>query len=525
MMPERAARTTFDPDRKPRARWPLNRGLSRPLRPPRVNILLVSPRNPDSFWSFKHVLRLAGKRAAFPPLGLLTVAAMLPADWNLRLVDVNVRALTDADLEWADWVFLSGMIVHAPSAHEIAARCVAMNRPLVAGGPLFTTGHGAFPEIRHFVLGEAEEVIAQLVEDMRRGDVKATYRAERFPDLTTTPIPRWDLVHLPDYVTMPVQFSRGCPYDCEFCDIVAMYGRVPRTKAPAQVVAELEALRRAGWRDMVFLVDDNFIGNKKRVRALLEELVQWRERTRTSIGFLTEASINLADEENLTRLMVRSGFRKVFVGLETPIAESLEECRKVQNRKRDLVDAVHTLQRAGLEVMGGFIIGFDNDPRDVFRRQFEFVQRSGVVTAMVGLLTALPQTRLYTRLAREGRIVADSIGDNTAAVLNFVPRLDRGQLFEGYRELMRSLYAPDNYYRRVRAFLSAWRPPRSRARLARSDLRAFAASLWMLGLRSRGRFAFWRLFWSTLLTQPAKFRAAMELAIVGHHFRTVAERL
>jgi radical SAM superfamily enzyme YgiQ (UPF0313 family) len=490
-----------------------------------VNILLVSPRNPDSFWSFRHVLRLAGKRAAFPPLGLLTIAAMLPTDWNLRLVDVNVRPLLDADLEWADWVLLSGMLVHAPSAHEIAGRCVAMKRPVIAGGPLFTTGYRAFPEIRHFVIGEAEEIIADVIADMRRGDVKPTYRAQRFPPLDATPIPRWDLMRLSDYVTMPVQFSRGCPYDCEFCDIVAMYGRVPRTKAPGQVVAELEALRRAGWRDMVFLVDDNFIGHKKRVRELLEELVRWRSRTRTSIGFLTEASINLADEDQLLRLMVRSGFRKVFVGLETPIAESLEECRKVQNRKRDLVGAVRTLQRAGLEVMGGFIIGFDNDPRDVFRRQFEFVQRSGVVTAMVGLLTALPQTRLYTRLAREGRILAESIGDNTAAVLNFVPRLDRGHLFEGYRELMRSLYAPENYYPRVRAFLVAWRPPRSRMRLAYSDLRAFAVSLWTLGLRSRGRLAFWRLFWSTLLTRPAKFRAAIELAIVGHHFRTVAERL
>jgi radical SAM superfamily enzyme YgiQ (UPF0313 family) len=490
-----------------------------------MKILLVSPSNPDSFWSFKHVLRFAGKRAAFPPLGLLTVAAMLPAHWDLKLVDVNVRPLRDEEIEWADWVFLSGMIVHAPSAHEIAARCAAMGREVVAGGPLFTTGHRAFPEIGHFVLGEAEGVIGELVDDMVRGTVKPIYRAAGFPNLDATPIPRWGLLRLSDYVTMPVQFSRGCPYDCEFCDIVAMYGRVPRTKAPAQVVAELEALRRAGWRDMVFLVDDNFIGHKKRVKALLAELVEWRARTRTSIGFLTEASINLADERDLLGLMVRSGFRKVFVGLETPIPESLEECRKVQNRKRDLVDAVREIQRAGLEVMGGFIIGFDNDPLDVFRRQFEFVQRSGVVTAMVGLLTALPQTRLYTRLAREGRILAESIGDNTAAVLNFVPRLDRTHLFEGYRELMRSLYAPDNYYRRVRAFLAEWHPPGARMRLAYSDLRAFVTSLWTLGLRTRGRFAFWRFFWSTLLTQPAKFRAAMELAIVGHHFRTGAERL
>jgi radical SAM superfamily enzyme YgiQ (UPF0313 family) len=491
----------------------------------KMKILLVYPRSPDTFWSFKHVLRFVAKRAAFPPLGLLTVAALLPPDWELKLVDTNVEPLEDHDIAWADWVFLSGMIVHKDSAHEIALRCAALGRPVVAGGPLFTTGHRDFPEIPHFVLGEAEDLVDALVGDMRAGQVKGTYRATAFPDVSRTPVPRWDLVELRHYVTMPVQFSRGCPFDCEFCDIVVMNGRVPRTKKPEQVIAELEVLRRAGWRDMVFIVDDNFIGNKKRVRELLGALVEWRERTRPGIGFLTEASVNLADQDDLLELMVRAGFKKVFVGLETPVTESLEECHKVQNSKRDLADAVRAIQGAGLEVMGGFIVGFDSDPLDIFRRQFEFIQRSGVVTAMVGLLTALPQTRLYERLAREGRMLADSIGDNTAAVLNFVPRLDRAHLFDGYRELMRSLYAPDNYYRRVRAFLSTWRPRGPGLRLAGSDVSAFLRSLWALGILRRGRRAFWRLFWETLLIRPRKFRVAMELAIIGHHFRTVAERL
>ena len=490
-----------------------------------MKILLVYPRSPDTFWSFKHVLRFVAKRAAFPPLGLLTVAALLPDDWELKLVDTNIEPLEDSDIAWADWVFLSGMIVHKDSAREIALRCAALGRTVVAGGPLFTTGHRDFPEIPHFVLGEAEDLIDVLVADMRAGRVKGIYRAASFPDVNHAPVPRWDLVDVSQYVTMPVQFSRGCPFDCEFCDIVVMNGRVPRTKQPRQVIAELEALRSAGWRDMVFIVDDNFIGNKKRVRELLGALVEWRERTHPGIGFLTEASVNLADQDDLLELMVRAGFKKVFVGLETPVTESLEECHKVQNSKRDLADAVRAIQGAGLEVMGGFIVGFDSDPLDIFRRQFEFIQRSGVVTAMVGLLTALPQTRLYERLAREGRMLADSIGDNTAAVLNFVPRLDREHLFEGYRELMRSLYAPDNYYRRVRAFLSTWRPRGPRLRLAGSDLSAFLRSLWALGVRLRGRRAFWRLFWGTLIARPRKFRAAMELAIIGHHFRTVAERL
>jgi radical SAM superfamily enzyme YgiQ (UPF0313 family) len=490
-----------------------------------MKVLLVYPRNPDSFWSFKHVLSFVAKRAAFPPLGLLTIAAMLPSDWELKLIDTNIAPLEDRDIAWADWVMLSGMIVHKDSVREIARRCAALGRPVIAGGPLFTTGHRDFPEIPHFALGEAENLIDELIADMRAGRVKATYRAAAFPDVSTAPVPRWDLVDVRHYVTMPVQFSRGCPFDCEFCDIVAMYGRVPRTKTPQQVIAELEALSRAGWRDMVFIVDDNFIGNKKRVRELLSALVEWRALARPTMGFLTEASVNLADQGDLLDLMVRAGFKKVFVGLETPVTESLEECHKVQNSKRDLLDAVRAIQGAGLEVMGGFIVGFDSDPLDIFRRQFEFIQRSGVVTAMVGLLTALPQTRLYERLTREGRMLADSVGNNTAAVLNFVPRLDRGRLLEGYRELMRSLYSPENYYRRVRAFLATWRPCGPRTRLAWPDVRAFLRSLWTLGVSRRGRLAYWRLFWATLIVQPRKFHAAMELAIMGHHFRTVAERL
>ena len=490
-----------------------------------MNVLLVYPRHPDTFWSFQHVLRFVGKRSAFPPLGLLTVAAMLPREWHVRLVDTNVASLRDADLGWADWVMLSGMIVHRESAREIAQRAAALGKPVIAGGPLFTTGHAGFPEIPHFVLGEAENVIAEVVGDMEAGAVKPTYRAGAFPELHETPVPRWDLIDMRHYVTMPVQFSRGCPFDCEFCDIVAMYGRVPRTKAPAQVVAELEALHAAGWRDMVFIVDDNFIGHKKRVRELLQALIEWRESRATPIGFFTEASVNLADEPKLLDLMVRAGFKKVFVGLETPVTESLEECRKVQNGKRDLVEAVRAIQRSGLQVMGGFIIGFDNDPRDIFRRQFEFVQSAGVVTAMVGLLTALPQTRLYTRLAKEGRMIAETIGDNTSAVLNFIPRLDREHLFDGYRELMRSLYAPENYYARIREFLSVWQPRGPRLRFARSDARAFLRSLWELGLLAPGRLAYWRLLWGTLIRSPRKLQAAMELAIIGHHFRVVARKL
>jgi len=490
-----------------------------------MNVLLVYPRNPDTFWSFKHVLRFVSKKAAFPPLGLLTVAAMLPPTWSLSLVDLNVSDLCDDDLRRADYVFLSGMIVHKQSAHEIATRCASFGKPVIAGGPLFTTGHHEFPEIPHFVLGEAEDVIGQLAADMERGAPQSVYRAVEWPDVRNTPVPRWDLIRMRDYVTMPVQFSRGCPFTCEFCDIVIMNGRVPRTKDPAQVVRELESLHVAGWKDMVFIVDDNFIGNRKRARELLGALIEWRGRVASKIGFLTEASVNLADHEELCELMVEAGFKKVFLGIETPSSSGLDECGKTQNSKRDLADVVQTLQRCGLEVMGGFIIGFDSDPPDIFARQFEFIQQSGVVTAMVGLLTALPQTVLYQRLAREGRLLAESCGNNTDAAMNFVTRLDRDLIISGYKELMRKLYAPGHYSRRIRAFLRALEPRGPAMRLSRSNLQAFLKSLWLLGVWHKGRRAYWGLFWWTLVSRPRKFAAAIELAILGHHFRRIANAL
>ncbi len=491
----------------------------------RMKILLVSPKTPTTFWSFKHVLRFVAKKAAFPPLGLITVAAMLPREWRLKLVDLNVEPIDDRQLRWADWVFVSAMIVHQESVREIARRCAALGKRVLAGGPLFTTGHEAFPEIPHFVLGEAEEIMPRLVADLQAGTVQPVYRAPRFPSIEQTPVPRYDLLRMRNYVTMAAQFSRGCPFDCEFCDIVVMNGRVPRTKSPEQFIAELETLRRLGWKDMVFVVDDNFIGNKARTKALLQEMIAWRERTRPAMGFLTEPSINLADDAELRALMVAAGFRKVFVGIETPSAASLAECHKLQNKGRDLVAAVQTLQRSGLEVMGGFIVGFDSDTGDIFKQQFEFIQRSGVATAMVGLLTALPQTRLYRRLKAEGRLLTESTGNNTAAALNFRPRLDRAWLENGYRELMLRLYEPRNYYRRIRVYLKNHQGAGERLRLSWRDCAAFVKSFWLLGVWHRGRWSYWRFVGGTMLCRPGQFRIAIELAIMGHHFRRVAASL
>ncbi len=490
-----------------------------------MKVLMVYPQNPDTFWSFKHALPFVSKRSAFPPLGLLTVAAMLPPDWEIKLIDLNVERLKESDLRWADYVMISAMIVHKASVNEIVARCNALRKPIIAGGPLFTTGHEQFPSVQHFVLGEAEECLPQLAADMRAGAVRPQYRAAARPDITRVPAPRWDLIDFRHYVTMAVQFSRGCPYDCEFCDIIIMNGRAPRTKTPHQLIGELETLRLQAWKDMVFLVDDNFIGDRKQTKLLLREMIAWRERVRPGMGFFTEASVNLAEDAELCDLMARAGFKKVFVGIETPVPQSLQECHKLQNKGRDLVESVRTLQRAGMEVMGGFIVGFDHDQQDIFKRQFEFIQRSGVVTAMVGLLQALPQTRLHQRLLREGRIETDATGNNTEAVLNFKTKLNREFLQAGYRDLMKKLYEPKAYYQRIRTFLDQHRPRGPRVPLSHADFKAFLKSFWVLGIAERGRHNYWRFFWSTLLRRPRQLRHGIELAVTGYHFRRVARKL
>lgn len=487
-----------------------------------MKILLVSPKTPPTFWSFRHVLQFISKKAAFPPLGLLTVAAMLPRDWSLKLIDLNVVPLTDRDLDWADYVMLSGMLVHADSARQVIARCIDRGKCLIAGGPLFTSGHERFPEVAHVVLGEAEDLMPELINDLRTGELKPIYRSDHFPDVSKAPLPRWDLIDLRHYATMPLQFSRGCPFNCEFCDVIVMNGRTPRLKSSAQMIAELESLRAAGWRTGIFIVDDNFIGHKTRVKELLHALIDWRRRTGVDTTFTTEASINLADDPELMHLMVQAGFKRVFVGIESPQAESLAECAKVQNTHRDLVAAVHTIQRAGMEVMGGFIVGFDSDPPDIFERQWKFIQESGVVTAMVGLLTALPRTRLYHRLAAEGRILSQSTGNNLDGVLNFVPRLDREKLLEGYRSLVKRLYSPREYYARIFAFLRQYRSRGPRLRLQRGEYTAFIKSLWIMGVAHRGRREFWKFLTKTMLFHRGALAEAIGLAIYGHHFYKVA---
>ena len=490
-----------------------------------MKVLLIYPEFPDTFWSFKHALKFIHKKASLPPLGLLTVAAMLPADWGKRLVDVNVRKLRDQDLAWAEVVFISGMIAQQESAHELIARCRAAGKIIVAGGPLFTTGHEQFPDVDHFVLNEAEVTLPDFLRDFERGAARRVYASTEFPDLRRTPAPLWELADVRRYASMCLQYSRGCPFDCEFCNITAMFGHRPRTKSTAQVIAELDGLCRAGWVGAVFFVDDNFIGNKRALKEdLLPALIQWQQGRRGT-PFYTEASINLADDEGLMRMMVEAGFNKVFIGIETPEEAGLAEFHKRQNQKRDLVADVKRIQRAGLEVQGGFIVGFDSDTPTIFARQIEFIQRSGIVTAMVGLLQAIPGTKLYQRLNAQGRLIGQTTGNNGDGTTNFIPRMNRETLREGYQNLMSYLYAPGPYYQRIRTFLREYQCPKMSAPLSWRNLLAFFRANFHLGIFDSGRFQYWGLLIWTFFCRPRLIPQAVTLSVYGHHFRKTCAAL
>ena len=485
-----------------------------------MNTLLVYPRFPDTFWSFKHALKFIRKQSALPPLGLLTFAAMLPPEWEKRLVDMNVRKLREEDLAWADVVCLSAMIAQHESVQAVIARCRAAGKIVIAGGPLFTSASAQFPGVDHFVLNEAELTLPPFLRDFTAGRARRLYATTEFADLRQTPVPLWELADLSRYGSMSLQYSRGCPFDCEFCDVTAKFGHRPRLKTPAQVTTELDRLYAAGWRGPVFFVDDNLIGNKRALKTeLLPALIAWQRGRRRGLPLYTEASINLADDEELMQMMSEAGFDTVFIGIETPDPASLVECNKRQNQGRDLVADVKRLQRAGLQVQGGFIVGFDSDAPSIFQRQVEFIQESGIVTAMVGLLNALPDTKLHLRLQREGRLTSRTTGNNVDGTLNFRSRMPAAQLIEGYKSILRRIYAPHPYYQRVRTFLREYRRPRITVSPDWRHGLALAYSSVRLGLLGSERFQYWRLLLWTVFHRPSQFHLAVTLAIYGHHFR------
>ncbi len=485
-----------------------------------MNTLLIYPEWPDTYWSFKHALQFEGKRSAYPPLGLLTIASLLPKHWKKRLIDVNVRPLTDADLRWADVALLSGMLIHKQDLLTILARCRARGLRTVVGGPVTSSVAELPRHADHVVIGEAEDLVAKLARDLEDGKAEPIYRGLELPGLDRTPLPDLDLINLKHYSAMAIQYSRGCPFNCEFCDIIEIYGRKPRTKSPAQVLAELEQLHERKWRGSVFIVDDNFIGNKKKVKELLPELTEWNVQRRRPFTFFTEASVNLADDPDLLQLMKQAGFIRVFLGIETPVEASLKEAQKLQNTRRSLLESVRRIQRYSMEVMAGFIVGFDNDPEDIFDKQVEFIEQSAIPLAMVGLLEALPGTQLYRRLLKEGRILDEGHGDNMECRLNFVPKMDPQRLVEGYRSILRRIYEPDAYYERVRRFLAQYHPAHH-ARRSLSAYVALARSILKQGVLGEARSSYWKFFLEAATRYRHVFDTAIMLAIMGYHFQTL----
>jgi radical SAM superfamily enzyme YgiQ (UPF0313 family) len=485
-----------------------------------MKVLLINPEFPETYWSFRHAVRFEGKRSVFPPLGLLTVSALLPPSWERRLVDLNVQSLKLSDIEWADMVFATAMLVQKESLKEVVGRCKARGKRVVLGGPYVTTTVEELPEADHVFLGEAETTLPQFVADLARGEAKRTYQASERPPLSASPRPDFHLANMKRYSAMSVQYSRGCPFSCEFCDIIEIYGRVPRTKSNQQILAEFDALRDLGWRSTVFVVDDNFIGNKKQVRQLLPELAKWQKANGYPFKLTTESSVNLADDKPLLESMRDAGFCSVFLGIETPVAESLKEAQKSQNRG-NLLDSVKNIQSHGLEVMAGFIVGFDNDPADVFERQIDFIRQSAIPLAMVGLLNAVPETQLWRRLEREGRLLGEASGNNTLCALNFKTRMDPALLIEGYQTIMRTLYSPREYYERV---LDSMRRTARQISAPQhykliSHLPSLTRILLHLGVLDRERREFWRFLTHTLVKHRDRLAESLRLAAMGYHFR------
>jgi len=490
-----------------------------------MKILLVYPENPKTYWSFSYALKFISKKASFPPLGLVTIAAMLPKLWEKRLVDMTVTPLKDQDLLWADYVFISAMVIQKESTRKVIDRCKTLKVKTVAGGPLFTCGSDEFNDVDHLILGEGELTLPNFLNDLTDGIPKTVYTSEGWADLETTPVPLWNLIDSKKYASMNIQYSRGCPFNCEFCNITSLYGHTPRTKQAAQLLKELDAIYETGWRGGVFFVDDNFIGNKKKLKEeILPLLIEWMTKRNFPFTFQTEASINLADDEELMLLMTRAAFKTVFICIETTNEENLVECNKLQNKNRDLITCVKKIQQFGLQVQGGFILGFDNDNITIFNKLVNFIQESGIATAMVGLLNAPKGTHLYQRLAGEGRLLKDFSGDNTDLTINFIPKMDLETLTKGYQQIISAIYAPKNYYKRVKTFLKEYSPIKSGgSHVSFNEVIAFFKSTIRLGIIGKERLHYWKLVFWSLFRCPRLFPMAITLSIYGFHFRKVFE--
>ncbi len=492
---------------------------------PSVKALLIWPRFPASFWSFEGILDIVPIETDQPPLGLLTVAALCPKNWTLRLIDRGFEELQDADILWADLVMVSGMRVQKEDIQETLIRARELGRRTMIGGPFASSEPELLLQFAdHVVVGEPDEVFPEIAADIERGSAKSLYVVTEKPDVSKSPLPRFDLLKIEKYASMAVQFSRGCPFQCEFCDIITIYGRKPRTKSPAQLIAELNALYELGWREQVFIVDDNFIGNHKRAFELSLELRQWQESRGYPMLLYTEASVDLAQKPELIKAMVDANFFYVFIGIESPSPTSLTEAKKYQNLRRDPLESIRFIQSEGLWVTAGFIVGFDSDTEEIFDLQAEFIEAAAIPWAMVGFLQAPPTTPLFDRMMNEGRLLMESTATSNFDPPNFETLLPLPVLLKGFRKVLASIYAPSAFYERSYRSLLQWkaRKPQKASKIPFVPLMGIVIrSILHQGIRSSYRKSYWKFLWRLLSRWPfngAKFSLGFAMLLSGHHF-------
>jgi len=499
---------------------------------PALKVLLVWPRFPSSFWTFDGVLDLVPIETNQPPLGLLTVAALCPKTWSLKLIDRSFEDLLDSDLLWADLIMVSGMRVQKDDIRETLLRARALGKRTMIGGPFASSEPELLQRLAdHVVVGEPDEVFPEIASDIERGSAKPRYVVKEKPDVSKSPLPRFDLLKIGKYASMAVQFSRGCPFQCEFCDIITIYGRKPRTKSPAQLMAELDALIELGWREEVFIVDDNFIGNHKLALQLALELQKWQKRQGYPLLFYTEASIDLAQRPELIDAMVKANFFYVFIGIESPSPKSLKEAKKFQNLRRDPLECVHFIQSQGLWVTAGFIIGFDSDTEEIFEQQRTFIERAAIPWAMAGFLQAPPTTPLFDRMMKEGRLLMDTTATSNFDPPNFKTLLPLPVLLRGFRETLSFLYGPSAFYDRCYRSLNQWKsrdPQKVPEIRLRTTLGILVRSIVHQGLLSNYRGAYWKFLFRLLgrwLFDPRKLSFGFAMLLSGHHFIPYARRV
>ncbi|MBN2639317.1 MAG: B12-binding domain-containing radical SAM protein [Bacteroidales bacterium] len=465
-----------------------------------MNILLVYPKMPDTFYAMKHFIHVIGKKAAYPPLGLLTIASLLPESWSKKLADLNLEELNPKDLSWADFVFLSAMNVQEESVKEVVGQCKRAGVPVVAGGSLFTHEYERFSDIDHFVLNEAEITLPLFLDDLEKGKPQHVYKTDEHADITLSPLPAFELARFDQYVYSIVQYSRGCPFMCDFCDVTALFGRRPRVKTSDQIIRELEILDKQSDVKMVLFADDNLIGNKRILkRDLLPALINWRKKKKPGFFFATQLSINLADDDELMQLLIDAGFRDIFIGIETPDEAGLKGAAKNQNLKRNQMESIQKIHSAGFIIAGGFIVGFDTDTPSIFQQQADFIQQSGIPLPIVNILKAPPNTELFERMKKENRLVkkfAFLEGET-----NIRPVMDEKVLYEGFIDLTSNIYRPENSYDRLIRFLTSYKFPKTAVKIPVryqfDDIVLVFRVLYFLGIKAPERKYFWKLiFWS-----------------------------